>query len=130
MSGSVRLVDLSEVKYLWHCEYWDGARSGVALFEGKRCWFLLEKETFTNEGCGLWHFLVVKLSEKELTYEEKKHDEFRKYVGHHTDYGEDGKILPYSKPKPREEQEKFYSKYLNKPKRDYSQNKPLCRCIW
>ncbi|HVV99369.1 MAG TPA: hypothetical protein VHB77_03450, partial [Planctomycetaceae bacterium] len=32
-------IEMSDVRWLWHSEYWDGAISGMLLYQDAQCWF-------------------------------------------------------------------------------------------
>jgi hypothetical protein len=89
------------MKKLWHHAYWDVALSGVCEVDGKKCWFEIIEEYFDNndppEEYGddwdpPWYrrFLIVALTVEQFNEIEKRHDKFRRMVGTHTDYDDQG----------------------------------------
>jgi len=95
------LPHLSEMKKLWHHGYWDGAVSGVCEVDGKKCWFGLIEDYFENNGAPEdasadwdppWYrrFLIVQLTAEQFKEIEKRHNKFRRMVGTHTDYDDQG----------------------------------------
>ena len=124
-------------RVLYHLNYWDGALSGVCLWNGKKCYFnTIHEDTWSymeewsdwekyciendinihisddNDGEILYYtdriFAVYEAPEEEMNIIQENHDLFRKYVGTHTDYNENGykgcgDLRPYS------EHGKFYN---------------------
>jgi len=96
------LPHLPEMKKLWHHGYWDGALSGVCEVDGKKCWFEIIEDYFENNAPPeddnadwdpLWYrrFLIVQLTNDQFQEIEKRHNKFRRMVGTHTDYDDQGK---------------------------------------
>ena len=85
-------VTPSDFQLLWHCDYWDGARSGLLLFHGERCWFEVFAESDDEDEPYVWWrlFAIVRLTPERLAGEERWHTLFRQKVGTHTDYDETG----------------------------------------
>jgi len=107
-----------QTRLLWHENYWDGPLTGVMLWEGEKCWFETYEDDFverplTEEEIKDWaDFLKIPVEEVDeedkIDYEpyrrynvyripketmeaiEYNHNLFRKYVGTHTDYDENG----------------------------------------
>lgn len=130
-------------RMLWHHDYWDGPISGVILWDGEYCWFQQNDEVnteipFTEEERKNWIEECIKhdyeIDERDMVnYDSYRvydvyrmpvdvmdnirhnHELFRKYVGVHTDYDENGKreignLRPYT------EHDKFYNtKSTHKP---------------
>lgn len=108
----------SQTRLLWHHDYWDGPMTGVMLWEGEKCWFeMVEEKHFevplTEEEINEWaDYLKISVDEVEdvdkvdwdrirwfdvyripkeiMESIEYNHELFRKYVGAHTDYDEEG----------------------------------------
>jgi hypothetical protein len=98
---------------LWHCDYYDRPLDGVCEIDGKRYWYTYHDGEDAPIG-GI--YLARSLTPEQLQWAEYWHEEFRKYVGHHTDHRESrGKIHPQS------EWPKFYDRYRLEEKRDYSE---------
>ncbi len=105
-------------RMLWHSNYWDGPLSGVILWEGEKCWFDYADEEYveiplTEEELKEWaeyegitvdeieeddkidydryrYFNVYRVPKEVMGVIEYNHELFRKYVGTHTDYDENG----------------------------------------
>src|SRR5580698_1129869 len=92
------LPRLPNMKKLWHHGYWDGALSGVCEVDGKKCWFEKIEEWLDNNDYPedddepLWYrrFLIVQLTTEQFQEIEKCHNKFRRMVGTHTDYNDEG----------------------------------------
>ena len=89
------VVKRKDVRLLWACGYWDGPQSGLCLFRGEKCWFEMVKESYGKpdkhgERGRTRSFVVLQLSEEEITDEEYWHELFRQNVGTHTEYDEHG----------------------------------------
>ena len=41
---AVPQVPRDAVRLLWHSDFWDGPKSGMLEFDGKRCWFQIIAE--------------------------------------------------------------------------------------
>lgn len=120
--AAIPTVKLEDVKMLWHSGYWDGPLSGIAVYDGKKYWFEIVREIMGGNEDEFYRtrlFALIKLSPEELAYEEENHERFRKYVGHHTDYDEEGKRA-VGKVHPQSMHKKFYDNY--KPDRNYDNN--------
>ncbi|MEJ2749462.1 MAG: hypothetical protein P8183_16395 [Anaerolineae bacterium] len=112
-------VEKGQFKLLWHCDYWDGAKSGMLLYKDKKHWFQVFNE---NDDKDYYRrFAIVELSESQLAEEESWHELFREKVGTHTDYGESGKRAVGTL-KPQELWSEFYNAYKNRSPQDFSNN--------
>lgn len=114
-----------DVRLLWHCDYWDGPRSGMLEYREERCWFELISE---NDDPDLiqWYrrFAIIRLTSEQLAEEERWHELFRTNVGGHTDYDLDGRE-PGKGLRPREEWHRYYDFYRTRNPRDFSSNEVL-----
>lgn len=123
----VKAVDAKEIRWLWHCGYWDGPLSGIVLFQGAEAWVDCFDEIFAtasvNEnpdddvGTRVRRFAIVRPTPEELAQEKEEHALFEKYVGLHTSYDADGK-RPVGAVRPSHMHDEFY-KREHKP-RDYT----------
>lgn len=123
-------------RLLWHHDYWDGPISGVMLWNGEANWFqqigddVITWVPFTDEEKNDWKVWCkeqnYKFDEEDCVHCEGyraynvyktpleimeaityNHEQFRKYVGDHTDYDMEGH-RPHGQLKPYSEHEKFY----------------------
>lgn len=103
------VIPRSDVRYLWHSDYYDGPLSGACLWRGNRYWFVCvdmaddERQTRT--------FHLIDLTPAEWQHEDAKHALFRECVGHHTDYDPVTQESGRSVPCPRDEWQRFYDAY-------------------
>ncbi len=93
------------MKILWHCGFHDGPLTGICELDARKYWFRILDE---EEDSGARTFDIVYLTDKQINSEEINHSLFRKYVGHHTDYGEDGKRVIGLNAQPQTEWKNFY----------------------
>jgi len=117
-------VEASEVRLLWYGDYWDGPIDGLLSFRGEQCWFELVTE---NEGdLGEWYrrFVILRLTPERLAEEARWHDLFRKHVGTHADYDENGRAMR-GELRPRDEWHKFYEPFQRRIPRAFSDNEVL-----
>lgn len=128
-----------ETRMLWHHDYWDGPQSGVMLWNGEKVWFEMfeekwEERLIPDKDWEEWieyyktkngvepdeedrmeydryrYFRVYRLPEETMTAIAHNHELFRKFVGVHTDYEEDGsRYLGPGYLKPSSEHKKFYN---------------------
>lgn len=125
-------------RMLWHHDYWDGPISGVILWDNEMCWFsqkgddiYIKKEISEEEKLELiemskkdnislddsdfydyehWReYDVYKVPDEIMNDIVFNHELFKKYVGDHTDYDENG-LRPIGKLRPRELHSKFYER--------------------
>lgn len=114
-------IKRKDVKYLWHCGFWDGPLSGLCLYQGEKCWFDMVKE-YRNASRT---FKVLRLTPEQLKEEEYWHDLFREHVGTHTDYDENER-RDYDGVKPQVNWDKFYKhEDRDRKTRDFSKNEVL-----
>ena len=115
-------IDQGEVQLLWHCDYWDGPKSGLLLYNGKKHWFQVYQESDDSDFRDYYRrFLIIELSEAQLKEEEYWHALFQEKVGTHTDYVPQGKSHA-EQLKPRELWHEFYEAYQKRQQLDLSQN--------
>lgn len=92
---------LTILKKLWQHDYWDGVISGVCLVNNEPCWFetIEQFEDFPDEYDSNfeppWYrrFLVWKLTSEQFAAIKERHEKFRRMVGAHTTYDDNGKSL-------------------------------------
>jgi hypothetical protein len=118
-------IDKSEVKLLWHSDYWDGPTSGMLLYRGKKRWFQVCDES-DDPGLRDYYrrFLIVELSDRQLEEEEYWQGLFREKVGTHTDHELQGESQK-GRVNPKEMWDGFYEPYQKRVKLDLSQNTVL-----
>ena len=116
-------IPRDQVRLLWHVDYWDGPRSRILLFRGERSWFQVVAEN--EEDAPQWyrHFVIVRMSVKQLAEEERWHELFRQHVGVHTDYDESGRERPIGALRPREQWHHFYDAAAQRTRLDLSGTK-------
>ncbi len=85
-SPELKRLTESEYSYAWISDYYDGALSGMLLFECKYYWFemICENENWKK---GDWYrrYAVVELTDEQLKKEWGVHKDFQRYVGTHYD---------------------------------------------
>lgn len=113
-------IPLSEIRLLWHADFWDGPLSGMLRYAGEECWFeVLESETALAR-----RYAVLRLSPSQRADEERWHDLFRRHVGHNCSYDENNKRIP-GLVHPREEWHHFYGAQAKRIKPEYVGNEVL-----
>src|SRR5262249_7558477 len=115
-------IDWADVRLLWYSGFWDGPINGMCLYKGRRCWFQLCAEGEQADGSHR-SYLVLVLTKEQLDEEEFWHDLFRRKVGTHTDYDEDGKEA--GQVLPGETWHEFYDEFAKRGAGDYSANPAL-----
>jgi hypothetical protein len=125
-------------RMLWHHDYWDGPISGVILWDNEMCWFSQKgddiynkKEISEEEKVELinwakennhtldemdfydfnhWRIYdVYRIPKETMDAIIFNHELFKKYVGEHTDYDENG-VRPIGKLRPSELHSMFYER--------------------
>ena len=117
-------IKRKDVKYLWHCGYWDGPLSGVCLHDGEKCWFDMVKE-YNN---GSRTFKVVRLTPEQLKEEEYWHALFEEKVSTASSYDENERrhlSSDHSHLRPYEHHHEFYDEQKNRKDRDFSNNEVI-----
>ena len=101
-------------RILWHSGYWDGPTSGMCMFNDKKCWFETEElgGWLDEDTCEPRLYKILEISDEQIRDLEERHHRFRKYVGSHTDYDENGKRT--GKPTSGRRWEKYYGDPRNK----------------
>ena len=106
-------------RLLWHCEYWDGPLSGIALHEGRKVWFWCADDVQEHR---LFH--VFPLTDEEIAEEDRWHALFCEHVGTHTDYDEEGR-RDVTAIRPHSEWNKFYDAAKDRPPRTYHEREAI-----
>lgn len=81
-----------DLEMLWHCGYWDGPLSGVALYNGDVVWFEVETDHGMDDDetdyplQGLREYSLHELTEEQKMDVVFNHIMFREMVGHHCDH--------------------------------------------
>jgi hypothetical protein len=110
-------LDMNDIRLLWHSGYWDGALTGLLLYEGCKYWF----ENYDDPEATRRRYLVIELTDEELWEAEYWHELFREKVGTHTDYADDGRHRSGSV-KPKDRWNEFYEPFQKRVPADYSEN--------
>lgn len=98
------LPQLPKMKKLWHAGYWDGPLSGVCEIDGQKCWYeavaeWIDDNSYPSEDDPAyeefeppWYrrYLIHKLTDAQFKEIEAWHDKFRRMVGTHCDYDDQG----------------------------------------
>jgi hypothetical protein len=112
-------IEESHFQLLWDCDYWDGPKSGILLYQKRKLWFQMFNENAETDDHR--QFAIIELLESQLDEEEYWHELFKEKVGTHTDYDEYSK-RPVGALKPREMWPEFYEIHKNRKPRDFSKN--------
>jgi hypothetical protein len=107
-------LERASVRMLWINDYYDGALSGAAEFDGRLCWF-----SYVDDDDLGRRYLLHELSERQRAEERRWHALFVEHVGDHwtsTALGSSGVV------KPVETHSKFYDEYNKSVREDYSKN--------
>jgi hypothetical protein len=96
-------IDRKDVRILWHCGYWDGPLSGIALYQGQKYWFRVIDRDAEPRAAAL-----QSLTREQLQFEENRHTLFQQHVGTHTDYDSSGK-RNVGALRPKSEWQKYYT---------------------
>ena len=117
-------IDRSEIRLLWHADYWDGPKSGMLLYRGEECWFEVVAEADEDEDGWYRRFAVLRLTPEQRAEERQWHELFRRCVGRHTDYDESGRRA-LGALEPRERWAEFYDAYRERTPPDFSGSEVL-----
>lgn len=126
-------IGTKDVRILWHGSYYDAPLDGICLYQGRKCWFEIfqalqiddVRKRVDNEGV-VWfdywvRYLLVELSDDQITEEDCLHELFRQKVGTYCDYDEQEQrrvgVL-----KPQEVWTEFFETTKKRKPRDFSQN--------
>lgn len=103
---------LQGVRLLFAEGYWDGPQNGLALYEGRICWF----STTDIDWGPRWRYELFEMDDASVRERLTSHFEFEQYVGIHTcsHLAYDGKRLS-GRVWPREGHHLFYDKYQGQP---------------
>jgi hypothetical protein len=112
-------IEWGHLRLLWHSDYWDGPKSGLLVYQESKYWFGVFEEF--EEGPIFRRFLIIALSPDQLAEEENWHELFRQKVGTHTDYDDNGKLLPNTL-RPKEIWHEFYDVFRKRLPQDFSNN--------
>ena len=115
-----RRIAREEVRFLWHCDFWDGPINGVCVYKDERCWFDAGPDADADLSDSPRRYALFRLSPEQLADEEYWHALFREHVGTHGDYDEKNPQV-----RPAESHRKFYDAYEKRGKVDYSNNQSL-----
>jgi hypothetical protein len=110
-------VDWDDIRLLWHSGYWDGPKSGMLSYQGKKYWF----QTIDDDEATVRRFLILELSGEQMREQEYWHELFRQKVGTHTDYDETGRH-ELGALRPGEMWREFYDAYEQRQPLDLSNN--------
>jgi hypothetical protein len=83
-------IHMQEIRFLWIHDYYDYARTGMAVYRGEKCWFAIASEDSIRDDHLFSDFVLVRLRPEQFTELEYRHELFKKYVGDYWDYDEDG----------------------------------------
>lgn len=103
------------ITILWHHDYWDGPKTGVAVLNGELVWFQDRKDIWDSEeqdwAVSKWN--VYQMTPEQLSEVFRRKHLFMKHVGPHTvnQFRGDREKYPL---KPRHEWAKFYDLNLGK----------------
>lgn len=125
-------------RLLYHLNYWDGPISGVMLWNGERCYFNQFSERserikwsdeeiedwkkhceengreFDIDDCEDWdlyrHYKVYRTPPNVMRDIDEDHELFRRYVGVHTDYDENGRRCLVNHLRPAKFHKLFYDR--------------------
>lgn len=103
---------------LWHSDFYDGPLSGMCLLNKRPHWFHIAGGAPYDIDADQRVFDIIYLSDEEIKREEVRHEIFRKNVGTHCDYDDQGE-RSIGHIKPREKWSEFYD--LPPLERDYKQ---------
>ncbi len=122
-------INFDELKFLWANDWWDGAISGMLIYQNEKCQFeLICENDDTNSKDYYRRFLVIKLTVKQIEQEEYWHNLFKEKVGTHYDLDDNGVRqieTPAQNPKTEELHQEFYDAYQKSEKIDLSNNEFL-----
>ena len=103
----------------WHADFWDGPRSGMLTYRGQEYWFEVVAESEDDASGWYRRFAVLRRRPDQHADELRWHELFRRCVGGHTDYTEDGQ-RPVGELQPHERWAEFYEAYQQRTPPDLS----------
>jgi hypothetical protein len=116
--------ELHNVGMKWTTDWWDGPLEGVAEYEGRLCYFFLDKEEWykDEEGDPVFtkYLLLVEFTKEQLDAELEQHKRFEKYVRKDEE----------THPNINGRHSKFYDWYKEQPDKDFSNNKVIGYFVW
>lgn len=74
---------LENVKFLWSLGHFDGMMTGIAEYQGQKCFAKCHQSPFTRKDRYFWLYPLTYL---EFEAETQYQDWFRKYIGFHCDF--------------------------------------------
>lgn len=86
------IVNVNDIKLIWHDDYYDGPLSGACSINGKKYYFKISHEHY-NTNTRVRIFSIIDLGKEEWRIITNDHLLFRRFVGEHCDYTDDGKTL-------------------------------------
>ncbi len=104
-------IETAELRLLWHCDFWDGPRSGMLDYRGEQCWFQIVAESEEDDSPWYRRFVVLRLTPEQHAEESRWHELFRARVGVHTDYEEQKTRPAEGFLWPKEHWHEFYDAY-------------------
>lgn len=114
-------IPRSAVRLLWHLDYYDGPMSGMLRYRDEELWFSTVTEARDFRSPWFRRYAIVRLTPEELAEVRSQHELFRRCVGTHTDYDENG-TREVGALRPREMWEEFYDQAKGRPHRAYDRN--------
>jgi hypothetical protein len=111
---------VEDVRWVYHTGYYDGPLSGmVRLSDGREVWAEMIEECGEDQGhCSFFRrFQLWQLTDHQYDIEARRHADFQRYVGGHTDYDENGR-RDLSLVRPQEQWAPFYENWGGPPNSD------------
>ena len=102
-----------DIKMKWCLDYYDGPLSGICEIDDRHHYFKFIQESVKSldDICSnVRVYGIYQLTDKEIERETYWHDEFRKWVGTHTDYNEEVGARNLGGVKPRDGMHNFYDR--------------------
>lgn len=122
----MKKINEHDLTLLWHLGYYDGYLSAIALYHNFYVFVLCVQENpeaylvdDPEEIIWFRKYLVYRLSDEQIKIELEKHSDFEHFVGTHTNYFNNKRVM--GPLKPQSQWSLFYDKYKNK-NQDYSKN--------
>lgn len=133
-SNNLNIINKFRIQLLWENDHWDVPLNGILkLDKGKVCFFKRayhptdpEEGLITYEDKEYNRYDIFELTQEEIEYQLKSHNDFKKYVGSHSDIiDNDPNSLKENSHlvKPLKEHKKFYDKYPASEQKTYEDNK-------
>jgi hypothetical protein len=109
-------LEMKDIRLLWHSGYWDGALTGLLLYDERKYWF----ENYDDPESNRRRYLIIEISDEQLREAEYWHELFREKVGAHSDY--DDSWHRSGSVKPEATHKEFYEPFQKRIPADYSEN--------